>query len=105
MTPAKISEADAERRLSSVDRVDLIGWLGEGQRMEREWRSRFRRLYNDVRKWHEHLARQEAGDTSDDNRGLGALLRLPAEVLEAPDPLAKILEEHRETDPAQDGML
>ena len=35
------SEEAAEARLQAVDRADLIGWIDEAQRNERDWRRRF----------------------------------------------------------------
>lgn len=95
------SEQAAEARLASVDRLDLIRWLDEAQRAERTWRSRFRSLYSDVSRWHEHLEHPERCR----ERAFRAFLSLPKEILETPDPLATILAKHHEASEESDGML
>jgi hypothetical protein len=111
--------ARAEARLREVDRLDLIGWLNEAQRRADRWERCYYSLFGDVRKWQEHLAREaepEPGTAADDDpevtRRRAALLRLwglPDEILQAPDPLAAILEEakvrERENRYADDGEV
>jgi hypothetical protein len=103
------SEADAESLLASIDRLHLIGWLDQAQQAEREWRQRFRRLYRDVRMWHEHLERDASADEGEEAhpaaRGLAGFNRLPEEILNADDPLAQILADHKEGSPEEDGMF
>ena len=103
------SEADAESRLTSIDRVDLIEWLDQAQRAEREARGRFWGLYRDVQMWHEHLQRDASEDQATaertTSRALSGLFRLPDEVLEADDPLAEILRRHKESSPEHEGMF
>ena len=107
----ELSEADAESRLAAIDRLDLIEWLDQAQRAERDWRSRFRALYRDVSMWHEHLHSDPSEDDAGGDeqrsaaRALAMFHRLPAEILDTDDPLAAILEHHRETSPEYDGML
>jgi len=93
----------AEARLSSIDRLDLIGWLDDAQRNEDRWKRRFYGLFNDVRHWSEHLAREQnpepapEGETDDQARRRHAFARLwglPDEILAARDPLAAIIEKH-----------
>ena len=106
------TEADAEARLAAVDRLDLIEWLDEAQRAERDWRQRFRRLYADVRMWHEHLQRDDSEDAIDDHdraraaaRALANFHRLPDEILNAEDPLAALLAGHEEHSPEEDAFF
>ncbi|MFP4430684.1 MAG: hypothetical protein ACLFPV_05500 [Spirochaetaceae bacterium] len=105
----ELSEGAADARLYSVDRVDLIGWIDEAQRKERDWRQRFRAFYNDVRKWHEHLKREAAkpdkAEPDRASRTFAALFRLPPEILDAPDPLGAILAEHKDTSKEEDGFF
>jgi len=93
----------AEARLATVDRLDLIGWLDEAQRHENRWRRRFYAVLSDVRRWNEHLVRQQnpeparVGETAEQAQRSDAfarLWRLPEEILSAPDPLAAIIEKH-----------
>jgi hypothetical protein len=93
----------AEARLSSVDRLDLIGWLDEAQREANQWNRRFYGLFNDVRRWDEHLVRQKdpepvpEGETvaqTERRKAFARLWGLPEEILSAPDPLAAILEKN-----------
>ncbi len=100
--------ARAEARLASVDRLDLIGWLDEAQRETEKWRRRYYGLFNDLHRWHEHLARQQnpeparEGETSEQVERRTALSRLwglSEEILSAPDPLAAIMERNKPTAP------
>jgi len=93
------SEAATELRMSSIDRLDLIGWLDEAQRSSQQWSQRFYRLLSDFEKWHQHVpdTRKTEESSSEDLRvsGLRNFFRLPDEILNAPDPIAAILESHR----------
>lgn len=82
----------AERRLAAVDRLDLLGWLDEAQRKADQWQQRFQDLRHDVRRWHEHLHRPPPEAQSKREKALRQLWDLPEEILNAPDPLAVILE-------------
>lgn len=99
------SEADAESRLASIDRLDLIEWLDQAQRAEREWRRRFRRLYRDVRLWHEYLEREASAEESEAVRGFAGFNRLPEEIINAEDPLSELLAVHADRSPEEDGMF
>jgi hypothetical protein len=100
-------EQDAERaeaRMASVDRLDLIGWLDEAQRNETRWKRHFYRLFTDVSRWSEHLAREknpepapegETGEQAKRHEAFARLWRLPEEILSAPDPLAAIIEKNK----------
>ncbi|MFW5717891.1 MAG: hypothetical protein ACOC37_00595 [Spirochaetota bacterium] len=107
------TEAAAESRLASIDRIDLIDWLDHAQRAEREWRRRFRGLYRDVRMWHEHLQREASKDEEEEEHGetraaarvLARFHRLPDEIVAAGDPLAEILARNEESSPEHDGMF
>ncbi len=105
----ELSEEAADARLRAVDRADLIGWIDEAQRRERDWRRRFRAFYRDVREWHEHLAREaakpDAEESDRSSRVFAALFRLPPEILDAPDPLGAILADHEESSGEQDGFF
>ena len=91
--------AKAEARLAAVDRLDLIGWLDEAQRESARWRRHYHGLYNDVSRWHEHLARaaepEPSGEAAERSRAFCRLFDLPEEILKAPDPLAAILETNK----------
>lgn len=111
------TEEAAVARLASVDRLDLIAWLDQAQRGEREWRQRFRRFYRDVELWHEHLEHENAqlaaasapGETDGDSeapaRAPFRFFQLSDEILNSPDPLAEILSQHKEHSPETDGMF
>lgn len=111
------TEEAALARLASVDRLDLIAWLDQAQRGEREWRQRFRRFYRDVELWHEHLEHENAqlaaasapGETDGDSeapaRAPFRFFQLSDEILNSPDPLAEILSQHKEHSPETDGMF
>ncbi len=91
----------AEKRLAAVDRLDLIGWLDENQREAARWRRKYNALYHDLKRWHEHLQRVKdpepavEGENAEVRKRREAcrhLLGPPEEVLNAPDPLAAIIE-------------
>jgi len=103
----------AEARLREVDRLDLIGWLNDAQRRADLWQRRYYSLFGDVRKWQEHLARlarpEPAADGDEDpeatsrRRAFHRFFELPDEILQAPDPLAAILEEAKARESENDG--
>jgi len=82
-----------------IGRLDLIGWLDEAQRSSQQWSQRFYRLLSDFGKWHQHVqdTRKTEESSSEDLcvSGLRNFFRLPDEILNAPDPIAAILESHR----------
>lgn len=111
------TEEAALARLASVDRLDLIAWLDQAQRGEREWRQRHRRFYRDVELWHEHVERENAqhaagsaaGATDSESEASTRVpfrfLQLSDEILNSPDPLAEILSQHEEHSPEADGLF
>lgn len=100
-----LDPSEAEERVKSVDRLDLIGWLDEAQRESRRWRRRYHRLFSDVKEWNERRKETKAPADSKERRFL--FHRLPDEIMQAPDPLAEILDAHREreSEDAEDGWL
>ena len=92
--------AKAEARLTAIDRLDLIGWLDEAQREGARWRRQYHGLYDDVQRWHEHLARAAAHEPepTEHRRALQRSFDLPEEILTAPDPLAAILAKNQHAD-------
>ena len=111
------TEEAALARLASVDRLDLITWLDQAQRGEREWRQRFRRCYRDVELWHEHVERENAklaagsaaGEADSESDAAARVpfrfILLSEEILNSPDPLAEILSQHEEHSPEADPMF
>lgn len=91
--------AKAESRLAAVDRLDLIGWLEEAQRDADRSRREFWGFYNDITRWHEHLARaaepEPTGENAERARAFRRFFDLPEEILTAPDPLAALLAKHK----------
>lgn len=85
---------EAERRLQSVDRLDLIAWLDEAERAARYWKNRQHELFTDVKEWHE---RQDL--TIEKTQWDFLRWHLSEEILTSPDPLGAILESHRKDDP------
>ncbi|MCC5840727.1 MAG: hypothetical protein JJT96_11430 [Opitutales bacterium] len=100
-----LDAGQAEERLRTVDRLDLITWLDQAQRQTRVWKNRYHRLYADVREWHE---RQTEAEPPDERAAAFRRLRhrLPEEILHAPDPLKAILEKHaKQEETAGDGEI
>jgi hypothetical protein len=87
--------AKAEARLARVDRLDLIGWLDDAQRESEQWRHRYWKLFNEITKWRDHLARKDepepVGEGAEKRRAFACFLDLPDEILNAPDPLAALI--------------
>ncbi len=85
--------SEVERRVATVDRLDLIGWLDQAQQQARDWESRFHHLRSDVERYREHLQTPPDDGTEENPRllALRRLLGLPEEVLNDPDPLKAIL--------------
>ena len=100
--------AQAEARLTAVDRLDLIAWLDEAQRETARWRRHYHGLYHNVQCWHEHLARTAAPEPEapaaipEHRRALQRFFDLPEEILTAPDPLAAILAANKHADEQAD---
>lgn len=98
-----LDRAEAEARLRTVDRADLIAWLDEAQKKSRAWRGRYRSLFADVREWQER--QQDTEEKAENEKSFRRLLRrLPDEIIQTPDPLAAILDLHRkkEDEPEDD---
>ncbi len=97
----EVDLAKAEARLASVDRLDLIGWMDEAQREEEQWRRRYYGLFNDITKWHQHLARKDEPEPADEDakkrRAFRRFLELPEEILSAADPLAALIAANKHT--------
>ena len=91
----------AEMRLASIDRLDLIEWLDQAQQSSADWERKFLDLREDIRRWHEHLTRKDEplveGET-EDQRSRRVRFRnfftLPEAILSDPDPLGAILKNH-----------
>ena len=66
---------------------------------------RYHSLMADVRAWQAHQVEPESDDASKNKLSRLWMHRLPEEILQSPDPLAAILEEHakKEDDPEDDG--
>jgi len=97
LVSVSFSLGEVERRLTAVDRLDLIAWLNESQRQANEWERRFHRLRHEVQLYAVHLqAPPEESLTDEDSRrvALRRLWGLPEEVLKSPDPLAALLKRH-----------
>ena len=100
--------AQAEARLATVDRLDLIAWLDEAQRETARWHRHYHDLHHDVQRWHEHLARmaspepEPTGELAEKRRAFRRFFDLPEEVLTAPDPLTAILAKNKHTDEEAD---
>lgn len=101
---AYLEAEQAEERLRTVDRLDLIAWLDQAQRASRGWRARYGRLYADVSAWHEHLTEPEPKDGW--AKHFRRFRSLPEDILQAPDPLKALLEKHRkeEAEESPDGL-
>jgi len=91
--------AKAEACLAKVDRLDLITWLDEAQRETNRLQQRFWKLFNEMTCWHEHCTNPPASDADNPDakrqRAFRRFFSLPDEILNAPDPLAAILEANK----------
>ena len=93
LVAVELELAEAERKLAAVDRLSLIGWLDQAQRDAQQWQRRYRHLFHDVRRWHEHLhSPPDPAEAENDRRkSLRGIFDLPREILDSPDPLGAIL--------------
>jgi hypothetical protein len=91
----------AERRLSTLDRLDLLDWLDSMQKTTLTWSNRYHALYRDLSDWIEYrdmpaeekAPSETAGkDKAPRFRRSLLMIRLPEEVRNDPDPLRRILE-------------
>jgi len=100
-----LDSSEAEERLHTVDRLDLIAWMDQAQRESRQWQRRYHRLFSDVKEWQER--RDEPKEPADSKKRRFLFHRLPDEIMQAPDPLAAILASHKkqETEDVGDGWL
>ena len=92
-------ESKAQARLASVDRLDLVEWIAEAQKKEKQWQRRFFALHNELRRWHEYVEEQKKPQEpeSESNKRLRVLRSIwsPSEEIKtAADPIGKILELH-----------
>jgi len=82
--------------------IQTSGWLDEAQREAARWRRNFYGLRSDVSRWHKHLTRpaepEPFGENAERVRAFRRLFDLPEEILNAPDPLAAILERNIHAD-------
>ena len=88
---------EAEARLASVDRLDLVGWLDQAQREAAEWRRKYHGLRDDLARWHEYQGREPAqpeGAEPDVRSALRAFFMPDEDIRKAADPLAAILDRH-----------
>lgn len=89
----------AEYRVGSVlsGSAVLSGIIEESER----WRRNYNKLFNDITKWHEHLARNDepehVGEGADKRRALRRFLQLPEQILNSHDPLAALIAMHKHT--------
>lgn len=99
---------EAEARLKAIDRLDLIAWLDQAQRDARRWQRRYHALFADVKEWTERRVETETearieAEPEQTKRYRSLFHHLPDDILKAPDPLAAILEMHREKESEKDG--
>jgi hypothetical protein len=92
-------ECKADARLTSVDRLDLVEWIAEAQKKEKQWQRRFFALHNELRRWHEYVEEQKKPQEpeSESNKRLRVLRSIwkpSEEITKAADPIGKILELH-----------
>jgi len=99
----ELDSGAAERRLSSLDRLDLLGWLDRMQKDAQEWKNRYHTLYRDLSDWVEYrdLPEEEKSPPAETGEG-GAekiirnllYIRLTKEIRDDADPLRRILEKN-----------
>jgi len=97
----------AQRRLASIDRLDLLEWLDAMQKSAAEWRSRYHAIHADLRDWLEFrdMPKETEGQTPG-RKHLRALTmsRISEELAKDPDPLRRILERNAPDQPVDSGL-
>ncbi|MBC2603943.1 hypothetical protein [Puniceicoccus vermicola] len=102
LTGVYLDLPEAETRLRTVDRLDLIAWVGQAQREARSWQTRYHRLFADVQEW------QKIQNTPENsNEPPFPPIRLSEEIIRSTDPLTAILEYHRslESEDPDEGLF
>ncbi len=92
-TGAYANRAEAEHRLATVDRLDMIHWLDQQQQSRDYWRRRYRALYADLEAWQRYSG-------ADDKEGFlasrfGTMHSGLVEYLKTEDPLGALVEANR----------
>lgn len=87
------NRAEAEYRLASVDRLDLIHWLDRQQQSRDYWRRRYRALYADMEAWQRY---SDADDKQDFLASrFGTMHSGLVEYLKDKDPFGALVEANR----------
>ena len=81
--------------LENVDRLQLIEWLDRAQNEADFWEWKFGRLYGALSDWHRYARHCKGRSKKELAERKPSMFDPPKEVLQAKDPIAKILEMHR----------
>ncbi len=95
------SPEEAEERLLSIDRAELMDYIARHQRQAETWHVRFARLFGDLKNWYEHRRAVETEGVSDQDPRFFRI----REILEADDPIAALIEAHRPVNPEDESEL
>lgn len=92
---------EAETRMQSVDRSELLDHIARHQTQALTWHNRFSRLYGELQNLHDYLRHPEKGtqDLSDLR-----FFRIK-EIVEGDDPLEALIEAHRPVNPEDEAEL
>jgi hypothetical protein len=86
-----ISEDEAEERLRSIDRLDLIEWLDKAQTERELWHRRFNNVYQEI----SILSEYEKAEDKEAFLSNTINLLSKSELLEAEDPLDDLVKRHK----------
>jgi hypothetical protein len=88
------TEKAAEEKLKEIDRLDLIGWLDSAQTEEKKWKQAYYKLYRDLEDWHTYTQTPQ-DNTEKPNISKIWRERFIQEIIEAENPIQKILEKNK----------
>lgn len=91
-----LDENTAIHKMNGIDRLDLLTWLDMAQTEMRTWRGRYRSIRRDLINLQEAKSRAKEEESEPGKHRFGFFNFLPEEIINDPDPLARILERNAE---------
>ncbi len=105
------TEGEADRLLQSVDRLNLVEWLGQMQKQAQQWQKKYNLLRSDLERWHKYVTAQQEGQPAQegektDRHSAWKIFCLPdEEIRNAEDPLWEILKRNAVSNAVQHGSV
>lgn len=93
------SPEEAERRVDSVDRAQLLDWLADHQQRALRWHDRFSRLYGELQNLHDYQRDESAASLAGNELPVTSKFFRIRQYITAPDPLGDLIEANRPSNP------